>query len=87
MTYPAAIESHFRALRGTPGFILSPEDWRRAEGWQKAGIPLEQALRGLDAAFQAHRAMRKRYETVNGLGWCEKFIRKENQKSEASSYI
>lgn len=75
MSYAENIESHFRALRGTAGFLLSPEDWNRACGWEKAGIPLEQALRGLDAAFSAHRAMRKRYETVNGLGFVERFVK------------
>lgn len=80
MKYAEQIESHFRALRGTAGFRLSPEDWNRACGWEKAGIPLEQALRGLDAAFAAHRGLRKRYETVNGLGWCEKFVKAEAKR-------
>ena len=48
--YFTEIEEHFLQRRGG-GLLLSTLDWALIETWKDAGIPLEAALRGIDAAF------------------------------------
>src|SRR6202007_1083105 len=47
-------------------------DWALIETWREAGIPLEAALRGIDAAFGKYEARQKRgrMRRINGLAWC-----------------
>ncbi len=70
MTYHQEIERHFQSLRGTQCFMLSTSDWGLVSQWELNRIPLVCVLRGLDAAFKAHNARRKRFETINGLKYC-----------------
>ena len=48
--YFRAIEDSFIRLRGAP-FLLSPEDWRVAQGWHRAGVPVSLVERVLERIF------------------------------------
>jgi hypothetical protein len=52
------VEEYFWRKRG--GHILvSPLDWALLETWQKAGIPLEAVLKGIDRAFESYARSRR----------------------------
>jgi len=51
--YYTEIEEHFWRKRGAH-LLVSPLDWAIVETWQKAGIPLEAVLAGIDRAFEAY---------------------------------
>jgi hypothetical protein len=67
--YFTDIEEHFQRRRGTV-LLLSPLDWALMETWKDAGIPLEAALRGIDATFEKWERRPKRFQKVNGLAYC-----------------
>ncbi len=54
--YFEAIEEEFIRLRGAP-LLLSPADWRLAQQWRRAGIPLAVVLESIREVF-ARRAER-----------------------------
>jgi len=56
--------------------MLSTLDWALIETWREAGIPLDAALRGIDAAFDKYEARQKkaRMRRVNGLAWCAQAV-------------
>jgi hypothetical protein len=66
--YFTEIEEHFQRRRG--GVLLaSTLDWALIETWKDAGISLQAALRGIDAAFKRHeKRLSKR--KVNSLAFC-----------------
>ncbi len=70
MTYHQEIERAFQSFRGTQNFMLSTEDWGLLSRWQLNGIPVVCVLRGLDSAFKAHAARRKRDELINSVSYC-----------------
>ena len=51
--YFTEIEEHFWKKRGAH-LLVSPLDWAIMETWQKAGVPLEAALQGIDRAFESY---------------------------------
>jgi hypothetical protein len=69
--YFTEIEERFQQRRGTI-LLLSTLDWALIETWREAGIPLDAALRGIDAAFDKYEARQKkgRMRRINGLAWC-----------------
>lgn len=73
--YFTEIEERFQQRRGSI-LLLSTLDWALIETWQEAGIPLEAALRGIDAAFDKYEARQKRgrIRRVNGLAWCAQAV-------------
>ena len=73
--YFTEIEDRFQRRRGSI-LLLSTLDWALIETWREAGIPLEAALRGIDAAFDKYEARQKRgrMRRVNGLGWCAQAV-------------
>ena len=73
--YFTEIEERFQQRRGTI-LLLSTLDWALIEMWREAGIPLEAALRGIDAAFDKYEARQKRarMQRVNGLAWCAQAV-------------
>jgi hypothetical protein len=73
--YFTEIEERFRQRRGAL-LLLSTLDWALIETWRDAGIPLEAALRGIDAAFDKHEAQPKRgrKRRINGLAWCAQAV-------------
>jgi len=50
--YFTEIEEYFWRKRGAH-LLVSPLDWVIVETWQKAGIPLEAVLKGIDRAFES----------------------------------
>jgi hypothetical protein len=77
--YFTEIEDHFRQVRGTGLFLLSPLDWALIETWKNAGVPLEAVLRGIDAAFEKWRSGKRRIQKVNGLAYCAQAVLLEAQ--------
>ena len=73
--YFTEIEERFQQRRGAL-LLLSTLDWALIETWREAGIPLEAALRGIDAAFDKYEARQKRGRTrrINGLAWCAQAV-------------
>jgi len=73
--YFTEIEERFHQRRGAL-LLLSTLDWALIETWQEAGIPLDAALRGIDAAFDKYEARQKkgRVRKINGLTWCAQAV-------------
>jgi len=73
--YFTEIEERFQKRRGSL-LLLSTLDWALIETWRDAGIPLEAALRGIDAAFDKYEARQKRarMRKINGLAWCAQAV-------------
>ena len=73
--YFTEIEDRFQQRRGSL-LLLSTLDWALIETWREAGIPLEAALRGIEAAFDKYEARQKRgrMRRVNGLAWCAQAV-------------
>jgi hypothetical protein len=67
--YFTQIEEHFQRRRGRI-LLLSTLDWALIETWKDAGIPLEAALRGIDAAFDRYEQRPSRSKKVNSLAYC-----------------
>lgn len=73
--YFTEIEDRFQQRRGAL-LLLSTIDWALIETWREAGIPLEAALRGIDAAFDKYESRQKRgrMRRINGLAWCAQAV-------------
>jgi hypothetical protein len=73
--YFTEIEERFQQRRGSV-LLLSTLDWALIETWQEAGIPLEAALRGIDASFDKYESRQKqaRMRRINGLAWCAQAV-------------
>ena len=67
--YFTEIEEQFLRRRGG-GLLLTTLDWALIETWKDAGIPLEAALRGIDAAFDRYDQRPSRTKKVNSLAYC-----------------
>jgi hypothetical protein len=69
--YFTEVEEHFQRRRGSV-LLLSTLDWALIETWKDAGIPLEAALRGIDATFESYDRKPSRAKTrkVNSLAFC-----------------
>src|ERR1700761_1867989 len=77
--YFTEVEERFQKARGTSLFLMSPLDWALVESWKNAGVPLEAALRGIDAAFEKWRTKRKRGQNVNSVAYCAQAVMVEAQ--------
>ena len=84
--YFTEIEERFQQRRGSI-LLLSTLDWALIETWQEAGIPLDAALRGIDAAFDKYeqRQKRGRMRRINGLGWCAQAVMEAAQELREAS--
>lgn len=85
--YFTEIEDRFQQRRGAI-LLLSTLDWALIETWREAGIPLEAALRGIDAAFDKYevRQKRGRMRRINGLAWCAQAVMEAAEElSEAAA--
>ena len=73
--YFTETEERFQQRRGAL-LLLSTLDWALIETWREAGIPLDAALRGIDAAFDKYEARQKkaRMRKINGLAWCAQAV-------------
>jgi hypothetical protein len=71
--YFTEIEEHFQRRRGGV-LLLSTLDWALIETWKDAGIPLDAALRGIDAAFDRYDQRPSKSKKVNGLAYCSQEV-------------
>ncbi len=56
--YFTEIEEYFWRKRGAH-LLVSPLDWAIVETWQKAGIPVQAVLKGIDRAFESYLRSRR----------------------------
>jgi hypothetical protein len=71
--YFTEIEEHFQRRRGGI-LLLSTLDWALIETWKDAGIPLQAALRGIDAAFDRYDQRPSKSKKVNSLAYCSQEV-------------
>jgi hypothetical protein len=69
--YYTEIEEYFWRKRGAH-VLVSPLDWAIVETWQKAGIPLEAVLKGIDRAFESYQRSRRAQagRPLKSLAYC-----------------
>ena len=68
--YFTEIENYFWKKRGAH-LLVSPLDWAIMETWQKAGVPLDAALKGIDSAFESYqRSRRGAGKALKSLAYC-----------------
>ena len=68
--YFTEIEEYFWRKRGAH-LLVSPLDWAIMETWQKAGVPLEAVLKGIDSAFESYgRSRRGAGKPLKSLAYC-----------------
>ena len=68
--YFTEIEEYFWKKRGAH-LLVSPLDWAIMETWQKAGVPLEAVLKGIDRAFESYqRSRRGTGKPLKSLAYC-----------------
>ena len=71
--YFTEIEERFQRRRGSL-LLLSTLDWALIETWKDAGIPLDAALRGIDAAFDRYDQRPTKSRKVNSLAYCSQEV-------------
>ncbi|HET8924097.1 MAG TPA: hypothetical protein VFN26_14000 [Candidatus Acidoferrum sp.] len=68
--YFTEIEEYFWKKRGAH-LLVSPLDWAIMETWQKAGVPLEAVLKGIDKAYESYqRSRRAAGKPLKSLAYC-----------------
>jgi hypothetical protein len=68
--YFTEIENYFWKKRGAH-LLVSPLDWAIMETWQKAGVPLQAVLKGIDHAFESYqRSRRGAGKALKSLAYC-----------------
>ncbi len=86
--YFTEIEEYFWKKRGAH-LLVSPLDWAIMEAWQKAGVPLEAALKGIDKAFESYqRSRRGAGKPLKNLAYCTDAVleaAEEQQKAAVGS--
>ena len=84
--YFTEIEEYFWRKRGAH-LLVSPLDWAIVETWQRAGIPLDAVLRGIDSAFESYqRSRRGAGRPLKSLAYCvDAVLDAAAEKQEASA--
>ena len=84
--YFTEIENYFWKKRGAH-LLVSPLDWAIMETWQKAGVPLEAALKGIDSAFESYqRSRRGAAKPLKSLAYCtDAVLEAAEEQLEASA--
>jgi hypothetical protein len=85
--YYTEVEEYFWRKRGAH-VLVSPLDWAIVETWQKAGIPLEAVLAGIDAAFEAYARSRRGAagRPLKSLAYCvDAVLEAAEQHAEAAA--
>jgi hypothetical protein len=68
--YFTEVEEYFWKKRGAH-LLVSPLDWAIMETWQRAGVPLEAVLKGIDRAFESYgRSRRGAGKPLKSLAYC-----------------
>jgi len=85
-SYFTEIEEHFWKRRGAH-LLVSPLDWAIMETWQKAGVPLDAALKGIDRAFESYqRSRRGANKPLKSLAYCtDAVLEAAEEKLEAAA--
>jgi hypothetical protein len=79
--YFTEIEEYFWKKRGAH-LLVSPLDWAIMEAWQKAGVPLEAALKGIDRAFESYqRSRRGAGKPLKSLAYCTDAVLESAEES------
>jgi len=85
--YFTEIEEYFWKKRGAH-LLVSPLDWAIMETWQKAGIPLDAVLKGIDRAFESYQRSRRGGlgKPLKSLAYCTDVVLEaaEEQKEAAA---
>jgi hypothetical protein len=86
--YFTEIEEHFWKKRGAH-LLVSPLDWAIMETWQKAGVPLEAALQGIDRAFESYqRSRRGAGKPLKSLAYCtDAVLEAAEERQEAAAGV
>jgi hypothetical protein len=80
--YFTEIEEYFWKKRGAH-LLVSPLDWAIMETWQKAGVPLEAALKGIDRAFDSYqRSRRGAGKPLKNLAYCTDAVLEAAEESQ-----
>jgi hypothetical protein len=84
--YFTEIEEYFWKKRGAH-LLVSPLDWAIMEAWQKAGVPLEAVLKGIDRAFESYgRSRRGAGKPLKSLAYCtDAVLEAAEEQSEAAA--
>jgi hypothetical protein len=86
--YFTEIEEYFWKKRGAH-LLVSPLDWAIMEAWQKAGVPLDAVLKGIDKAFESYqRSRRGAGKALKSLAYCTDAVleaAEEHQEAAAGS--
>jgi hypothetical protein len=81
--YFTEIEECYQKSRGTPS-LLSPLDWALIESWKEAGVSLDAARVGIQRTFEKYSKRRRRFQKVNGLGYCVQEVLKAADELNAA---
>jgi hypothetical protein len=84
--YLTEIEEYFWKKRGAH-LLVSPLDWAIMEAWQKAGVPLDAVLKGIDRAFESYgRSRRGARKPLKSLAYCtDAVLEAAEEQLEAAS--
>ena len=83
--YFTEIEEHFWKKRGAH-LLVSPLDWAIMETWQKAGVPLEAALKGIDRAFESYqRSRRGAGKPLKSLAYCTDAVLEATEEQQEAA--
>ena len=84
--YFTEIEEYFWKKRGAH-LLVSPLDWAIMEAWQKAGVPLDAVLKGIDRAFDSYgRSRRGATKPLKSLAYCtDAVLEAAEEQLEAAS--
>ncbi len=83
--YFTEIEEYFWKKRGAH-LLVSPLDWAIMETWQKAGVPLEAALKGIDRAFEVYqRSRRGAGKPLKSLAYCTDAVLDAAEEAQAAA--
>ena len=84
--YFTEIEEYFWKKRGAH-LLVSPLDWAIMEAWQKAGVPLDAVLKGIDRAFESYqRSRRGAGKPLKNLAYCvDAVLQAAEEQTEAAT--
>ena len=83
--YFTEIENYFWKKRGAH-LLVSPLDWAIMETWQKAGVPLDAALKGIDSAFESYqRSRRGAGKALKSLAYCTDAVLEAAEESQEAA--
>ena len=82
--YFTEIEEYFWKKRGSH-LLVSPLDWAIMETWQKAGVPLEAAFKGIDRAFASYGRSRRGGKPLKSLAYCTDAVFQAAEESQQAA--